>query len=62
LHPRYFRRDAQRQMRLLPTLPGRLDLSHMHSFVAGFADAPFVSISNSQRGAFETTSSRFACS
>jgi glycosyltransferase involved in cell wall biosynthesis len=32
------------------TLHGRLDLPHMHSFVAGFADAPFVSISNSQRG------------
>jgi glycosyltransferase involved in cell wall biosynthesis len=31
-------------------LHGRLDLLHMHSFVAGFADAPFVSISNSQRG------------
>jgi glycosyltransferase involved in cell wall biosynthesis len=32
------------------TLHGRLDLPHMHSFVAGFTDAPFVSISNSQRG------------
>jgi glycosyltransferase involved in cell wall biosynthesis len=32
------------------TLHGRLDLPHMHSFVTGFADAPFVSISNSQRG------------
>jgi glycosyltransferase involved in cell wall biosynthesis len=31
------------------TLHGRLDLPHMHSFVAGFADAPFVSISNNQR-------------
>ena len=32
------------------TLHGRLDLPHMHSFVAGFADTPFVSISNNQRG------------
>jgi glycosyltransferase involved in cell wall biosynthesis len=32
------------------TLHGRLDLPHMHSFVAGFADAPFISISNNQRG------------
>jgi glycosyltransferase involved in cell wall biosynthesis len=31
------------------TLHGRLDLPHMHRFVAGFADAPFVSISNNQR-------------
>ena len=31
------------------TLHGRLDLPHMHAFVAGFADAPFVSISDSQR-------------
>ena len=31
------------------TLHGRLDLPHMHTFIAGFADAPFVSISNSQR-------------
>jgi glycosyltransferase involved in cell wall biosynthesis len=31
------------------TLHGRLDLPHMHTFVAGFADAPFVSISDSQR-------------
>jgi len=31
------------------TLHGRLDLPHLHAFVAGFADAPFVSISNSQR-------------
>jgi hypothetical protein len=30
------------------TLHGRLDLPHMHAFVAGFADAPFVSISDSQ--------------
>jgi hypothetical protein len=29
------------------TLHGRLDLPHMHSFVAGFADAPFE---NNQRG------------
>jgi hypothetical protein len=27
------------------TLHGRLGLPHMHSFVAGFADAPFISIS-----------------
>ncbi len=32
------------------TLHGRLDLPHMHSFVTGFADAPFISISNGQRG------------
>jgi glycosyltransferase involved in cell wall biosynthesis len=32
------------------TLHGRLDLPHMHTFAAGFADAPFVSISNNQRG------------
>ena len=31
------------------TLHGRLDLPHMHSFAASFGDAPFVSISNSQR-------------
>jgi len=31
------------------TLHGRLDLPHMHSLVAGLADAPFVSISNNQR-------------
>jgi glycosyltransferase involved in cell wall biosynthesis len=31
------------------TLHGRLDLPHMHALVASFADAPFVSISNSQR-------------
>jgi glycosyltransferase involved in cell wall biosynthesis len=31
------------------TLHGRLDLPHMHTFAAGFADAPFVSISNNQR-------------
>jgi glycosyltransferase involved in cell wall biosynthesis len=31
------------------TLHGRLDLPHMHSFAASFADAPFVSISNNQR-------------
>ncbi len=31
------------------TLHGRLDLPHMHALVAGFADAPFVSISNNQR-------------
>jgi Glycosyltransferase Family 4 len=31
------------------TLHGRLDLPQMHSFAASFADAPFVSISNSQR-------------
>jgi glycosyltransferase involved in cell wall biosynthesis len=31
------------------TLHGRLGLPHMHELAAGFADAPFVSISNSQR-------------
>jgi glycosyltransferase involved in cell wall biosynthesis len=31
------------------TLHGRLDLPHLHAFVAGFADAPFVSISDNQR-------------
>ena len=31
------------------TLHGRLDLPHLESLVAGFADAPFISISNSQR-------------
>jgi glycosyltransferase involved in cell wall biosynthesis len=31
------------------TLHGRLDLPHLHALVAGLADAPFVSISNSQR-------------
>jgi glycosyltransferase involved in cell wall biosynthesis len=31
------------------TLHGRLDLPHMHTFAAGFADAPFISISNNQR-------------
>jgi glycosyltransferase involved in cell wall biosynthesis len=31
------------------TLHGRLDLPHLKSLVSGFADAPFISISNSQR-------------
>jgi glycosyltransferase involved in cell wall biosynthesis len=31
------------------TLHGRLDLPHLPSFVSGFDDAPFVSISNNQR-------------
>jgi glycosyltransferase involved in cell wall biosynthesis len=31
------------------TLHGRLDLPHLESLVSGFADAPFISISNSQR-------------
>src|SRR5262249_58260051 len=28
----------------LTTLHGRLDLPHVHSFFAGFADAPFISV------------------
>jgi glycosyltransferase involved in cell wall biosynthesis len=32
------------------TLHGRLDLPHQHTFVAGFSDSPFISISNNQRG------------
>jgi glycosyltransferase involved in cell wall biosynthesis len=31
------------------TLHGRLDLPHLKSLVSGFADTPFISISNSQR-------------
>jgi glycosyltransferase involved in cell wall biosynthesis len=31
------------------TLHGRLDLPHLKSLVSGFADAPFISISDSQR-------------
>jgi glycosyltransferase involved in cell wall biosynthesis len=41
-----------RQLRrpFVTTLHGRLDLPFLPSFVSGFADAPFVSISESQRG------------
>jgi glycosyltransferase involved in cell wall biosynthesis len=35
--------------RFVTTLHGRLDLPHQHTFVAGFSDSPFISISNNQR-------------